>query len=359
LQAWPGKFGLVVAVVSWISLWRFYFRGYDAAGALEGALTEALGQDYRQRIRSDLAIKFPRDVNWRTILFPFPMRDPEVERIRDIRYSRVSGVNLMLDVYRHKSRPQNCPTLLQVHGGGWVIGSKNEQGIPLMLHLAARGWVCVTADYRLSPHATFPDHLVDLKRALQWIREHGPDYGANPDFVVVTGGSAGGHLAALVGLTANDPEYQPGFEQVDTSVRACVPFYGVYDFVDRHQTLHSPDLFDLLENKVMKASLDEAPEAYEKASPIARVHAEAPPMLIIHGSCDTLVPIKQAHHFADALRGISRHSVAFAEIPGAQHAFEIFPSLRQVLAIHGCERFLAYVYSQYLSVQASKDAQAA
>ncbi|MBI3785418.1 MAG: alpha/beta hydrolase, partial [Deltaproteobacteria bacterium] len=360
LHSWPGKLGLLIAIVSWVSLWRFYFAGRAAEAVMERALVEALGPDYRARIRSDLAVKFPSHPNWRRILRPFPMRDPEVERVRDIRYSRINGLNLKLDVYRHKSRPQNCPTLLQIHGGGWVIGSKNEQGIPLMLHLAARGWVCVTVDYRLSPHATFPDHLVDVKRSIQWIREHGAEYGANPDFIVVSGGSAGGHLAALVGLTANDPEYQPGFEDVDTSMRACVPFYGVYDFVDRHQTLHSPDLHDLLETRVMKASRGEAPEAYEKASPIARVHSDVPPMLVIHGDRDTLVPLAQAHRFVDELRAVSKNPVAFAEIPGAQHAFEIFPSLRQVLAIHGTERFLAFVYSQYLARQApSQNAQAA
>ena len=96
--------------------------------------------------------------------------------------------------------------LFQIHGGGWVIGSKNEQALPLMYHLARAGWVCVSVDYRLSPQATFPDHLVDCKRALAWVREHVAEYGGDPDFVVVTGGSAGGHLAALVALTPNDAE---------------------------------------------------------------------------------------------------------------------------------------------------------
>src|SRR5437667_270151 len=124
-----------------------------------------------------------------------------------------------------------CPTLLQIHGGAWILGSKNEQGIPLMRHLASRGWVCVSANYRLSPRATFPDHLIDCKRAVGWIRQHGADYGANTDFLVVTGGSAGGHLAALVALTANEPEYQPGFESADTSVSGCVAFHGVERFL--------------------------------------------------------------------------------------------------------------------------------
>src|SRR3989449_3406659 len=110
-----------------------------------------------------------------------------------------------------------------------MLGSKNEQGLPLMHHLAARGWVCVAADYRLSPRATFPDHLIDVKRAVAWIREHGALYGAAPDFLVVTGGSAGGHLAALVALTPNAPEYQPGFEGVDTAGDGRGGVYRGYD----------------------------------------------------------------------------------------------------------------------------------
>ena len=116
--------------------------------------------------------------------------------------------------------------LLQIHGGGWMISNKNQQGFPLVYKLAANGWVCVSINYRLSPKATWPDHLVDCKRALAWVREHIDEYGGDPDYVVVTGGSAGGHLAAMVGLTANDPEYQPGFEAVDTTVRAMIPLYG-------------------------------------------------------------------------------------------------------------------------------------
>jgi len=352
LRAWTGRVGLLITIVSWIGLWRCYWRGGEAEAAMERALRQALGSDYRERILPELRAKFSADIDWRQILFPFPRRHyPDVERIRDIRFTRVAGLNLKLDVYRHRSRPANCPTLLQIHGGGWVIGSKNEQAIPLMLHLARRGWVCVTADYRLSPHATFPDHLVDLKRAIQWIREHGAEYGANPDFLVVTGGSAGGHLCALVALTANEPEYQPGFEQVDTRVQGCVPFYGVYDFTDRHNHWRHGALTELLEKRVMKAARDEAPDAYEKASPISRVHAGAPPFLVIHGDHDTLAVVEDARRFVAALKAVSRNPVAYAEIPGAQHAFELFPSLRSLHVIAAVERFLAHLYSQYQRAQ--------
>jgi acetyl esterase/lipase len=214
-----------------------------------------------------------------------------------------------------------------------------------MRHLAERGWVCVSADYRLSPGATFPDHLVDLKRAIAWVREHVAEYGGDPDRLVVTGGSAGGHLASLVALTANDPQYQPGFESVDTSVVACVSFYGVYDFTNRFGVWRHDGLRDVLERQVMKASLDEAPEAYEAASPVARVHPDAPPFFVIHGSHDTLVPVEEARRFCRALRETARVPAVYAEIPGAQHAFEIFPSLRTTFVLHGVERFLAWVTS--------------
>lgn len=349
LRAWPGQLGLLISVVSWVALWRCYWRAREAEGLVEGALQNGLGAAYHDEIQPEIADKFAPGIDWRQILMPFPMRHPEVERIRNVAYTRAAGVNLRLDVYRHRSRPENSPALLQIHGGAWMIGSKNEQGLPLMLQMASRGWVCFSVDYRLSPRATFPDHIIDVKRAIEWIRAHAAEYGANPEFLVVTGGSAGGHLSALAALTANDPEYQPGFESADTSVSACVPFYGVYDFTDRNRVYRNPGLAEVLESRVMKASRAEAPEAYEKASPLSRVQAAAPPFFIIHGDMDTLVPVDEARRFADALRRQSTSPVVYAEISGAQHAFEIFPSLRTTFVIHGVERFLAHCYSKYLA----------
>ena len=126
--------------------------------------------------------------------------------------------------------------LFQVHGGAWVTGMKEGQAEPLMGHLAERGWVCVAPNYRLSPRATWPDHIVDVKRALAWVKQNIAEHGGDPDFVVITGGSAGGHLCALTALTPNLAEWQPGFEDVDTSVVAAVPFYGVYDFTNHYRT---------------------------------------------------------------------------------------------------------------------------
>lgn len=349
LRGWPGWVGLGITLLSWMGLVRCWRGARSAEAVVEQALTEGLGAEYRATILPAVAEHFAPRIDWRPIMLPFPMRHPEVERVRDVEYGRHGNHSLRLDVYRHRDCPAGAPTLLQIHGGAWVVGSKNEQGIPLMLHLAARGWVCVAANYRLSPRATFPDHLVDVKRAIAWIRAHGAEYGSNPDFVAVTGGSAGGHLAALAALTANDPEYQPGFEAVDTALRACVAFYGVYDFTDRHELWRRPGLRRLLERHVMKAPFESARDAFDRASPMSRVRADAPPFLIVHGDCDSLVPVEEARRFARMLRAVSESPVVYAEIPGAQHAFELFPSLRSTFVIHGVERFLAAVYSGYLA----------
>ena len=160
-----------------------------------------------------------------------------------------------------------------------MIGSKEQQARPLMRHLADRGWVCVAINYGLSPKVTWPQHLVDCKLALKWVREHIDEYGGDPGYVVVTGGSAGGHLAAMVGLTANRPEFQPGFENVDTTVRAMVPFYGVFDFLDRYgfRGTSGASFRRIAERHILKARPDEQPAVFAQASPLDQVQPEAPP----------------------------------------------------------------------------------
>jgi len=356
LRAWPGVVGLVVTLVSWTGLVRCYRDARDAEAVVERALRDGLGSDYEEKIPPQTRERFSSEIDWRQIVQPFRTRHRNVERLKNIAYTRVAGLNLKLDIYRSRSHPIDCPTLLQIHGGGWIIGSKNEQGLPLMLHMAARGWVCVSVNYRLSPHATFPDHLFDIKRAICWIRENGRTYGADPDFVVVTGGSAGGHLAALAALTAQEKAYQPGFEHVDTSVRGCVSFYGVYDFTNSSGAWHHNGLRTVLERHVMKASIEEAPEQYRRASPISCIHPAAPPFLVLHGNHDTLAPVEEARRFCEEFRRRAHGKIAYAEIPGAQHAFEIFESRRALLVIHGVERFLAHLHGEYLQATRSESA---
>ncbi|HMC72049.1 MAG TPA: alpha/beta hydrolase, partial [Mycobacteriales bacterium] len=227
------RIGVALNVLSVAGLAWMIRQGMKSADDVEQALTSGLHDEYVARLdpaptKADLATP------WRNVLLPWTFKDDRVHRVADIDYVGDHARRHRLDVYQPREPGSGRPVLIQVHGGGWVIGNKDQQGIPLMQHLASRGWVCVAPNYRLSPRATFPDHLVDLKRALAWTREHAHEYGGDPDFIVVTGGSAGGHLTALVALTQNDPEYQPEFEDADTSVYAAVPYYGVYDFTGRN-----------------------------------------------------------------------------------------------------------------------------
>jgi acetyl esterase/lipase len=269
-----------------------------------------------------------------------------------MQYAPGAGRRHRLDVWRPKDGVERAPVLLQLHGGAWMVGDKREQALPLMLHLAAEGWVTVAANYRLSPRVSIPDQLVDCKLALRWIREHIGEYGGDPDFVVVTGGSAGGHLAALLALTPNDPELQPGFEDVDTSVTACVPFYGVYDLVEAFDPqgragARGELVGQWFARRVAGATLDEDRDRFVQSSPISHVGPHAPPFFAIHGTNDNLVPVEQARRFVAGLREVSCKPVLYAEIPGASHAFEIFHSVRTENVVNGVDRFLAWLHSAH------------
>jgi acetyl esterase/lipase len=347
LDAWPGRVALGLTALSWLLLLRGHREAQSAAAAVAAALDEGIGADSAATLSPAARPWLTPAFDWPTLALPFPVRHRDVVRTANVPFHGAGRDALRLDVFTRRDRPTGCPTFVYVHGGGWVIGHRQRQGLPLLLHLAARGWVCFSVDYRLSPAATFPDHLVDVKRALAWVREHAAEYGADPDFVVIGGNSAGGHLAALAALTPNDPAYQPGFEGADTSVAACVGFYGVYDFADRHGHWPHQGMRWLLERAVMKVPRSADAAAYERASPIARVHPEAPAFLVVHGDQDGLAPVAEARRFVAELRRVSRAPVAYAEIPGAQHAFDIFPSVRTGHVVEGVTRFLAHVFTRH------------
>jgi acetyl esterase/lipase len=352
LESWPGVVGLVITVTSWAGLLGLQLVSGRSASVMEEALRAGLGPDYRSEIAPGLAERLARRVSRRHLLLPFYLRDRRVERIKDVQYAPGAGRRHRLDVWRPKEGVERAPVLFQIHGGAWMVGDKSQQALPLMLHLAAEGWVCVAANYRLSPRAAFPDHLVDCKLALRWIREHIAEYGGDPDFVVVTGGSAGGHLSALLALTPNDPAYQPGFEGTDTSVTACVPFYGVYDLVEAFDPkdragARGERVGQWFARRVAGATLDEDRRRFVQYSPISHVGPHAPAFFVIHGVNDNLVPVEQARRFVAALREVSPKPVLFAEIPGASHAFEIFHSVRTENVVNGVDRFLAWLHSAH------------
>jgi acetyl esterase/lipase len=318
-------------------------RGQRARHEVEQALHEAIGDYHEHLPRMPDAAELATP--WRSLINPFRMSHVDVAATRRLPYAD-GGRRFELDVYRHRDAPQDSPVLLQIHGGGWVIGEKEQQGIPLMMHMAARGWTCAAINYPLSPKARWPEHIVAVKQAIAWLREHVHEYGGDPSFIAVTGGSAGGHLAALAALTPNDPTWQPGFPDVDTTVQACVPHYAVYDFTDESGTHASKVRLRSLVRRWVMPSDARYPDDYRAASPLFRVNADAPPFFVLHGTNDSLVPVVDARAFVAALREVAKNPVAYAELGGAQHAFDVFPSIRSAHVVRGVERFLEWARAQ-------------
>ncbi|MGK5556814.1 alpha/beta hydrolase fold domain-containing protein [Actinomadura kijaniata] len=341
LDAWPGWAGLLLGLGG---------AAGTAATIIAARRTVVTLRD--SGVPFDLdpedAPRYPRSHLVVPPLCLIPRRGVKVQR--NIVFREEGRLRLKLDVYRPATDAPDGglrPGLMQVHGGAWVIGDKREQGLPLLNHMAVQGWVGFNVNYRLSPRATWPDHLIDLKHFIAWYREHAEEHGADPDFLCVTGGSAGGHLTAMVALTANVPEFQPGFEDVDTSVRGAVPFYGVYDLVEPGPWPVPMGATPFMQKMVLKKSFRDEREAFAKASPVTYLNEDAPPFFVIHGSRDSLIPVGEARRFVEKLRDVSKAPVLYAEMKGGQHAFDVFPSYRTARVVEAVERYLTGLHRQY------------
>lgn len=345
---WRAKAGLALAGASALGLSRIVRQSRQAKDGFEDALVEGLGVDYVEQLDE---VPSPADLAtpWRRLARPFSFADDGVKVIRNLPYSE-AGRRGHLDIYLPAGQDaiKDAPVLLQVHGGAWTLGEKEHQGRPLMNRMAAKGWVCVAINYRLAPRDPWPAHVVDVKRAIAWVKDNIAEHGGDPDYLVITGGSAGGHLAALAALTPGDPAFQPGFEDADTSVRAAVPFYGVYDLAGSTGLANAIAMRDsFLGPRVMQTTWTDAPEVYEAASPILRITPEAPDFFVIHGELDSLVSVEQARMFVAELRRASRSSVVYAEVPGAQHAFDVFHSIRSAHAVRAVDRYLTWHWNTW------------
>jgi acetyl esterase/lipase len=346
LEHWIGWVALGLVALQWLVLDVMIIRLVRRApAAIEEAIQLGLGDGYRDELPE-------QDVPWdgvamHRLLMPFRQAWKGVHLERNRVFARVSAQDLKLDVFAqpdHDGPPR--PAIVYVHGGGWVLGYREHQGLPLLNEMAARGWVGIRPQYRLSPFHTFPAHVIDVKRCIAWVREHADELGVDPSFIAIAGGSAGGHLTAVAGLTADRRDLQPGFEEADVSVQAAVPIYGVYDF-RRLVEYQGDEVLEWLERWIMHASMDEDPELWDTASPIKLVRADAPPFFVIHGEGDTLTPPFMAGQFAAALREVSKEPVLRAEVPGAQHAFDIFPSFRSAVTVRGIARFLTVIHERH------------
>lgn len=320
LDSPPAMVALAVAGVSLLATPTIIMRSLRARTAIERAHAEELGRGWRDSIPAGVSGRASRGLPWvRILIAPLPLIRTDVRKFANIAYGG-SGRKTQLDLYRRRTRPSGGPILIHLHGGNFRTGRKSFEARALLHRLASRGWICISANYRLQPSASFPDYLVDVKNVIRWARAHAHEHGADPTHVIVAGSSAGAHLAITAALTENDPAFQPGFEDADTTVTAAVGLYGYYGPVDRsRQPLPS--------------------------SPADYFHPDAPPLLIAHGGQDTFVPAEHARQFVERMRAAATHPVVYVELPGAQHSFDLFHSIRFETLIDGIESFAAWARS--------------
>ena len=312
---------------------------------LRDALGEALGEDYAQQVHHPVEELARRRHSVAGFWHATQHKRRYGASTTNISYGP-GGRDHLLDIWRlpEVARGSRAPVLLQVPGGAWAISEKRGQAVPLMSRMAQLGWVCVRINYSRIPGSPWPAHIIDVKRAIAWVRENIADYGGDPDFIAITGGSAGAHVGSLAALTANDPALQPGFEHVDTSVQAAVPYYGAYDLTD--PAIMCDLMLPLLERFVIRASLADEPQRFAAASPISHVHADAPPFFVLHGRNDAVIPRAQARSFVKALRSTGAATVAYAELPNAHHAFDTLATVRSQLAADAVADFLGVAYKK-------------
>ena len=287
-------------------------RSPSVTRSFDRAMREALGPE---------ALAAPAAAQTSFRQAPFSLRDAllglkfgAAPARRNIRFATSGGVDLTLDVYQPPMAGVH-PAIVQVYGGAWQRGSPHDYG-RFAGHLAALGYVVFAVDYRHAPQWKWPAQREDMRAAMQWIRGHGAEHGADLSRVAMLGRSAGAQLAMMA---AYDSPVIP--------IKAVVNFYGPTDLEDGYRRPPRPDPLDVrdIEEAFLGGTPDQVPQQYRDASPITHVSAASPPTLSIYGGRDHIVLPRYGALLHERLRRAGVTSVLL-EIPWAEHAFDAVPN---------------------------------
>ena len=251
-----------------------------------------------------------------------------VKKFGGIEYAKVGSTSLKLDIYSPKSAEGKLPALVWIHGGSWLEGSKDPCPIAFM---ATQHLAIVSINYRLSGEAKFPAQIYDCKGAVRWLRANAEKYHLDPDHIGIFGASAGGHLAALLGTTADDPRYEGdvgGNKTFSSRVQAVCAFYPPVDL-----TKLTTDPFYLKSSKSDLAKLFGGPlennmDKARMASPINCVTKDSAPFYLLHGDKDKWVPLTQSEEFYRALKAAGVEAT-LAVVKGGGHGIIATPKFAE------------------------------
>ncbi|MCR9296102.1 MAG: alpha/beta hydrolase [bacterium] len=248
--------------------------------------------------------------------------------LADVPYASVGDRSLKLDLYQPTpATTRACPTVIWVHGGAWRAGSKDN--VPVLRWLE-HGFAIASVEYRLSPEAKFPAQVHDIKAAIRYLRSHATELNLDPERFVIAGASAGGHLAALVGVSSGVPALE-GSVGVDGSqpsdVSGIVSFYGASNLqsILSQSTAHGLSVRVPALQLLLGGQPDELPELAKLASPVAHVDDRDPPLWLIHGDADPQMPPQQSDELKNAYAKEAR-PVNLDIVAGGKHGGEEFYS---------------------------------
>jgi acetyl esterase/lipase len=278
----------------------------------------------------------PAHVRWWRTLVQWPFAPRGRHRVRNISYG--PHPEQTLDVWAPSGKGPH-PVVVYLHGGSWVFGDKREQGLPFLHEMYSRGWVIVTANYRLAPDQPWPAQGDDALAVCQWVQDYVAAYGGDHDRVVLAGNSAGGHLATWAALEERKSPRR------NWGVRGCISFYGVLEMTgeETHWQGLGHGLRVLLEHRVVQKPYEGNEALYESLSPLHQVHRDAPPVLAIQGTADTLVDVGVARAYVAAHNAVAFSSAALLELPLTQHSFDLTRSPRTSAVVCAAAEFAATV----------------
>jgi acetyl esterase/lipase len=335
-----GMAGVVLMPASWCGLCAYHFLGHKIPTLLDRALEQGLGLEFRDRLPSHLRDPIPRMPAFRW-LEPFPLRIRGSRFIGDLAFG--DDPYHRLDLYLPETGDGPWPVLLYVHGGAFFMGDKRQQGRVLYNRVPPEGWAIASINYRLGPEHRMPAMIEDVKRAIAWVRERGGEHGLDGRTIVCAGESAGGFLAMMAAVSANDTAFQPGFEEADTRVQGCVSLYGPNDLLGEHGCFDAEAYQAFNAKSVMPCIAAQDRSLWQRCSPMYRLHADLPPVFVLGGTHDPLVSVEETRQLGEALRRESASPVVTAIYPFSTHAFDQTHSTRATPTVDAVVRFLAWI----------------
>jgi acetyl esterase/lipase len=223
-----------------------------------------------------------------------------VRAFRDLDYVGNNQPLQKLDLYLPEDAEGPLPLIVYIHGGAWITGFKEQ--IPA-LYLVKKGFVVASIDYRLGSDGAFPIMIQDCRAAIRWLRANASRYNIDPEKIGVWGNSAGGHLVALLGTSAEQTEWDNvgGNPAVSTRVQAVCDWYGPSDIPRLGSAPHGARADEAIQG-LLGGRAEERPDLAVKASPVTYVSKDDPPFLIVHGDADKTVPLEQSRRLFDKLK---------------------------------------------------------